>query len=209
MKLKKYRIFLFFLFSLELFSNNIEKLDEDIKYKTILEEAEDYFSNIDWVESANIFNHAMAEPFMIEEIIPDNLTLYSDTDLQDSLYPYLEGLGILDYTGIERSVLNFLNTLSLQLKESRIDPVLCSKEKPFLPHLINYRLDSLKPIISVFYSRPEHQEDKKQKALFRCNIRGEEKEFYRIFEIVFFYMDEKWYVDSFDVIGDEYEQSSQ
>ena len=206
MRLKKYRILLFFLFSLELFSDDGEKERVNSEPQTILEEANNYFSDIVWTESESIFIQSMAEPFMIDEIIPDNLMSYSDTDLHDSLYPYLEGLGILDYTGIERSVLTILNTLSSQLKESKLDPILCSKEKPFLPYLINYRLDSLKPVISVFFSRPEnHQGDQKQKALFRCNIKDEEKVFYRIIEIVLIYMDEKWYVDSFDIIGDEYE----
>lgn len=165
MRLKKYRILLFFLFSLELFSDDGEKERVNSEPQTILEEANNYFSDIVWTESESIFSPPMAEPFMIDEIIPDNLMSYSDTDLHDSLYPYLEGLGILDYTGIERSVLTILNTLSLQLKESKLDPLLCSKEKPFLPYLINYRLDSLKPVISVFFFPSRKSRRSKTKGL--------------------------------------------
>ncbi|AIN94168.1 hypothetical protein [Treponema putidum] len=208
MKLKKARIILSFLFFFVIYPH-IKAEGNESDFSTVLEEAEKYFSDIDWTESGSVLPYPMPEPFILDDVQTDNLSSYGDTDLQETLFPSLEGLGILDYTGIEKSVLNFLDNLSLQFKESKVDISLCSKEKPFLPYLINYRLDSFKPIVSSFYGRPENTADQKVKAMFRCNIRGNEKVFYRLFEITLIFMDEKWYIDSFDVIGDENEQASQ
>lgn len=206
MKLKKYRIIFSFVF---LFSLYNESGAEENSFSTILEEAKKYFSDIDWTVSETISASPMAEPFTLDEIKTENLSSYGDTDLRESLFPSLDGLGVLDYTGIEKSVLNFLNKLSLQFKENKVDISLCSKAKPFLTYLINYRLDSFKPIVSVFYGRPENKADQKVKALFKCNIRGEDKIFYIIIEVYIIFIEEKWYLDSFDIIGDKNEQSSQ
>ena len=206
MKLKKYRIIFSFVF---LFSLYNESGAEETSFSTVLEEAKKYFSDIDWTVSETISASPMAEPFTVDEVTTQNLSSYGDTNLEEGLFPSLEGLGVLDYTGIEKSVLNFLDKVSLQFKENKADIGLCSKEKPFLPYLINYRLDSFKPIVSVFYGRPENKADKKVKTLFKCNIRGEDKIFYIIIEVYLIFIEEKWYLDSFDIIGDKNEQSSQ
>jgi len=106
MKLKKYRIIFSFVF---LFSLYNESGAEENSFSTILEEAKKYFSDIDWTVSETISASPMAEPFTLDEIKTENLSSYGDTDLRESLFPSLDGLGVLDYTGIEKSVLNFLN----------------------------------------------------------------------------------------------------
>ncbi|UTC77544.1 hypothetical protein E4O04_05820 [Treponema sp. OMZ 799] len=206
MKLKKYRIILSFVLLFSLY-NGITA--EENSFPTILEEAKKYFSDIDWTISETISASPMAEPFTLEEIRTENLLSYGDTDLQECLFPSLDGLGVLDYTGIEKSVLNFLNNLSLQFKENKVDINLCSKQKPFLSYLINYRLDFFKPIVSVFYGRPENKPDQRVKTLFKCNIREEDKISYIIIEVCLVFTEEKWYLDSFDIIGDKNEQSAQ
>lgn len=206
MKLKKSRAILNFIL---FFSFFIRIAAEDDAFPTILEEANKYFSGIDWTRSETISASPMAEPFTLDEIKTDNLNPYGDTDLQESLFPSLDGLGVLDYTGIEKSVLNFLNSLSLQFKEGKVDINLCSKEKPFLPYLINYRLEAFKPIVSVFYGRPENKAEQRVKTLFKCNIREEDTISYIIFEVYLIFIEEKWYLDSFDIIGDKNEQVSQ
>ena len=206
MNLKKYRIIFSFVF---LFSLYNESGAEETSFSTVLEEAKKYFADIDWTISETISASPMAEPFTLDEIKTENLSSYGDINLEEGLFPSLDGLGVLDYTGIEKSVLNFLDVLVLQFKENKADINLCSKEKPFLPYLINYRLDSFKPIVSVFYGRPENKADKKIKTLFKCNIREEDKIFYIIIEVYIIFIDGKWYLDSFDIIGDKNEQSSQ
>ena len=205
MDLKKYRIIFSFVF---LFSIYNESGAEESSFSTVLEEAKKYFSEIDWTMSETILASPMAEPFTLDEIKTENLSSYGDINLEEGLFPSLDGLGVLDYTGVEKSVLNFLDVLVLQFKENKVDISLCSKEKPFLPYLINYRLDSFKPIVSVFYGRPENKADQKVKTLFKCNIRGEDKIFYIIIEVYLIFIEEKWYLDSFDIIGDKNEQSS-
>lgn len=205
MKLKKYRIILSCLL-LFIFAE-IRAENNETSFSTVLEDAKKYFSDIDWTVSETILSSPMSEPFILDEVQTDNLFSYSDTDLQERLFPSLEGLGVLDYTGVEKSVLNFLDRLVLQFKESKVDIDLCSKEKPFLPYLINYRLDSFKPIVSVFYGRPENKAEQRVKAMFKCNVRGEDKIFYIIIEVTIVLMDGKWYVDAFDIVGDKNEQS--
>ena len=205
MNLKKYRIIFSFVF---LFSLYNESGAEETAFSTVLEEAKEYFSDIGWTMSETILASPMAEPFTLDEIKTENLSSYGDINLEEGLFPSLDGLGVLDYTGVEKSVLNFLDVLVLQFKENKVDMSLCSKEKPFLPYLINYRLDSFKPIVSVFYGRPENKANKKVKALFKCNIREEDKIFYIIIEVYLIFIEEKWYLDSFDIIGDKNEQSS-
>ncbi|UTC65917.1 MULTISPECIES: hypothetical protein [unclassified Treponema] len=207
MKLKNCRAALILIFLFTVY-NEIEA-EEETSSSTVLEEAKNYFSDINWTVPGSIQPSPMPEPFILEEAQTDNLSSYGDTDLQESLFPSLEGLGVLDYTGIEKSVLNFLDKLVLQFKENKVSFDICSKEKPFLPYLINYRLESFKPVVSVFYGRPENKADQKVKTLFKCNIRGGEKIFYIIFEVTIILIDEKWYIDSFDVIGDENEQGAQ
>ncbi|UTC63829.1 hypothetical protein E4O00_07845 [Treponema sp. OMZ 788] len=206
MKLKKSRAILNFIL---FFSFFIRIAAEDDAFPTILEEAKRYFADIDWTVSETISSAPMAEPFTLEEIRADSLSAYGDTALEEGIFPSLDGLGVLDYTGIEKSVLNFLDSLTLQFKENKVDINICSKEKPFLPYLINYRLDSFKPIVSAFYGRPEHKADKNIKTLFKCNIRGEDKIFSVIFEVSLIFNEEKWYLDSFDVVGEKNEKSSQ
>lgn len=207
MKLKKYRIILSCLL-LFIFAE-IRAENNETYFSTVLEDAKKYFSDIDWTVSETILSSPMSEPFILDEVQTDNLFSYSDTDLQERLFPSLDGLGVLDYTGIEKSVLNFLNNLSLQFKENKVDINLCSKQKPFLSYLINYRLDFFKPIVSVFYGRPENKSDQRVKTLFKCNIREEDKISYIIIEVYLAFAEEKWFLDSFDIIGDKNEQSAQ
>lgn len=208
MKLKKYKIVLAFLFFLSVFYNQAIAEESGSSFKTILEEAKQYFSEIEWTESENISPSPLPEPFMLEEVKIGNLSSYGDTNLAESLYPSLDGLGILDYTGIERSVLNFFSNLANQFKEKKIEPAICVSSKAFLPYLINYRLGTLDTILSVYYARPEYKENKRLLTKFRFNIKSGDKIFYILVEVKAVLKDEKLYIEAFDIIGDKNEKAS-
>lgn len=176
--------------------------------QTVLQKSEEYFSFVDWAESKNIMTQPLPEPFLKEGLQTDMLYTYSDTDFEEQIFPSLEGVGILDYSGIDPSLLLFFNSLSLQIKRKEIDESLCVAEKKFLPFMINYKLKLLNTISSVFYSRPEYNAAGKSLSQFRCTVSGG-KELYTLLEITAVFDDGKWLIDSFDIIGDVYAEASE
>ncbi|MGF7109625.1 hypothetical protein [Treponema pedis] len=169
--------------------------------ETVLKRSEQYFSALSWTESETILKEPLPEPFQVKDLKTDTLYKYGDTDLTESIFPSLEGLGVLDYSGIDPSLISFFNSLTIQIKKKQIKEDICVKGKVFLPFMINYKLKLLKEISSIFYSRPEYNDEGIMIAKFRCNIKGEKK-FYTMLEIGAVFLNEKWQLDSFDIIGD-------
>ncbi len=204
MKSKKSKFF-FVIFTIFLvFSCNHKFGKESKKNNTILEKTNSYFDSINWTESESILAEPMAEPFSLKKITNEEIALYSDTNTSESLFPEIEGLGILDYSGIEASLLTFLSKIGTQIKAKQIDKELCLKEKEFLPFLIDYRLKRLEDISSIYFARPEYKANKKASAKFRCNIRQENSnkaQAYILLELTVIYSGDKWLIDSFDVLG--------
>lgn len=200
----KFKVLFLFLFIILIFSCNHKVESKKQKANTILTESDSYFNNIDWTESESILPEPMPEPFSLKEINKQEIAFYSDINMQESIYPELEGLGTLDYSGIEMPLLNFLKRISQNIKEKKIEEEICLKEKVFLPYLINYRLKELEGIKSIYFSRPEYKENKKAVSKFRCNIStnsSENKTKYMLIEITVIFKEDKWLIDSFDVIG--------
>ncbi|GEM_PF-542195 len=208
MKVKPFAVlFIFFAILIagckgSLTANNFEER------QTVLQKSEEYFSFVDWADSEHILTQPLPEPFVKEGLQTNMLYTYSDTDFEEQIFPSLEGLGLLDYSGIDASLLVFFNSLSLQIKRRQIDENLCVAEKKFLPFMINYKLKLLNTISSVFYSRPEYKSAGKSLSQFRCTISGE-KEMYTLLEITAVFNDGKWLIDSFDIIGDVYAETSE
>ncbi len=169
--------------------------------ETVLKESERYFSSFDWTEAENIVVVDLPEPFAVKGLKTENLYEYGDSDLNGGIFPSLEGLGVLDYSGIDGSLISFFNLLTGQIKKREIDIAACVKEKTFLPFMINYKLKLLHGISSVFFSRPEYGEKGVMVSKFRCNITGETKNF-TILEIGAVFSENRWLIYSFDIIGD-------
>ncbi len=202
--MKKAKFFLFICIFLVFSCNHQSKNDKKLN-DTILNKSDLYFSAIDWTNSESIISEPMPEPFSVEVIKKDEIALYSDTNIQESLFPEMDGLGTLDYSGIDAPLLTFLSKIGLQIKEKNIKAELCFKEKGFLPFLIDYRIKRLGEIVSVYFSRPEYKANKKAVAKFRCNIKSDSAEknmIYVLLEITVVFTEEKWFIDSFDIIGE-------
>ncbi|QSI04724.1 hypothetical protein [Treponema pedis] len=88
--------------------------------ETVLKRSEQYFSALSWTESETILKEPLPEPFQVKDLKTDTLYKYGDTDLTESIFPSLEGLGVLDYSGIDPSLISFFNSLTIQIKKNKL-----------------------------------------------------------------------------------------
>lgn len=197
MKIKKYLFFPLFIFSLCCFSQE--------EPETVLQKADEYFLNITWSESEDILNEPLPEPFAVNDISIKEVSAYADINLTEGIFPSIEGLGFLDYSGIDSSLIRFFNTLSAKIKGQKIEGALCVKEKIFLPFMINYRLKELSDVKNIFFSRPEYRSGNRASAKFRCAKNGESPYF---IEITVLQTEDKWLIEAADFIGEDYAEAS-
>ncbi len=204
----KIRVIFLIFFSLFFFSCNHKYKGENKTNSTVLKKTETYFNTLAWTDSETILSESLPEPFKIEKLQPDTVAFYSDTAFTDSIFPITDELGILDYSAIDASLLSFFNNLKTKIKGQNIDESLCVKEKVFLPFLINFRLKPLTNINLIYYSRPEYKANKKAVAKFKCKMNQDESTSFVLLEITAIYIEDKWLIDSFDVIGVKNGESS-
>ncbi len=200
----KLKIVCVFLAIFLIISCNHKFKDKEQENHTILNKTNSYFTDIRWTESESILPEPMPEPFSLKELRKTELALYSDTNIQESIFPEMDGLGILDYSGIDSSLLYFFENIGKKIKDKKIDSSICTKQKVFLPYLIDYRLKRIEEIKSIYFSRPEYKGNKKAIAIFRCNLNSQSDNTrgkYILLEITAVFAEEKWLIDSFDIIG--------
>ena len=173
--------------------------------QTLLQNLDNYFLSLTWTESVNILSEAMPEPYKLKEINAKNISYNSDINLQEAVYPFMSGLGILDYSGIEISVLNFFNTVSSKIKKKKIEEDVFVKEKIFLPFFANYMFSNLSDIKNVFFSRPEYTGQSRIFSKFKCFMEG--GSFYFI-DITVVYIKDKWLIETIDFAGEDYGNAS-
>lgn len=177
---------------------------QTILSSTVLEEAEEYFSDIVWTNPEAVLPAVIPSPFSIPELDTDLLSMYSDTKTDENIFPTMEGIGILDYSNVNANLLAFLNTISERLKNKNIEADLCVGGKEFLPFFIKYRLQNInEKFTSIFYSRAEFISGGKCVTKFRCNFTVDNKLKFMLIELTAAFRNEKWLIDSFDIIGIE------
>jgi len=128
---------------------------ENVFGETLRERAEAHFKLTEWTTNVNIISpveiKARALPGGNETF--SVLTPATDTGLV-SLYPELEGLGKLDYTGIEPVLLSLLDKIAESFRTRDLPPALCSPDLPYLSPVNTFRLKKLPEILGVNHSRP-------------------------------------------------------
>jgi hypothetical protein len=77
-----------------------------------------------------------------------------------AIYPSIGGIGVLDYTGVEDSLLSALSKASESLGSRAIPAELCAPNRAFLPIVMGYRLNKLPAPKAVFFSRPRFELDR-------------------------------------------------
>lgn len=192
---KPFLLFLFFILKSALFCEDY-----------LIEELSNYFNAMNWSQANNVIVPNISEPFTLNETDSNSVFVYADTLKDDSVFPEIEGLGILDYSGIDGSLVNFFNNICLAIKEKKLNSEICTEERPFLPYLFEYRfkrLESVKTIEAVFFARPSFTGKNRAKTDIRFNYIQNGKPVYRIMTVEALKKEAGWFVEAFDFIGDE------
>ena len=127
------------------------------------------------------------------------LTPSTDTGIM-SLYPELEGLGKLDYTGIEPALLSLLAKTADSLKGRELLPALCSTDRSFLSTVNTFRLKKLPEILSVNHSRPTPDDSGVYSTVFRLTCITKQAQPYVLVTVSASMKDTSWYI--LDVVFD-------
>ncbi len=76
-----------------------------------------------------------------------------------AVYPEIDGLGPLDYSGIDGELLALLDAVSADFRKRNVSADRCDPARPFIPVLTNYRLERLQDPEQVYFSRPSARSD--------------------------------------------------
>ena len=124
--------------------------------ETVRDRASLHFSMKNWTTQAESFPHtaknAVELPGGDETFVA--LTLSKDSSVA-AIYPEAEGLGPIDYSGLQTGYTSFLDGIATGLRDKTVDPARCSADRPFLSPITMYKLENLPDIDQVLYSRPE------------------------------------------------------
>ncbi len=123
--------------------------------ETIRDRATIHFNSIDWTIKENSIPFVEIPAVIIpggNESFP--VLSITASSAVSALYPEIEQLGAIDYSGSNVKLIELLTTLSLALKAQKIDSVLCTPERPFIAPLCTFQLQKLPIPAVVFFSRP-------------------------------------------------------
>ena len=124
--------------------------------ETVRERASLHFAMKNWTTQAESLPHtaknAVELPGGDETFVA--LTLSKEASVA-AIYPEAEGLGPIDYSGLQAGYTSFLDEIATGLRDKTLDPARCSADRPFLSPLTVYKLDRLPDIDQVLYARPE------------------------------------------------------
>jgi len=168
---------------------------------TLRERATAHFDFTEWTSNVNTYPSVEIKATTLpggNETFPV-LTPATDTGII-SLYPELEGLGKLDYTGIEPALLSLLEKTSNSFKNRDLLQELCSSELPFLSPVNTFRLKKLPEVISVNHSRPNMSDTGIFSTVFRLQCTTTLKHPYVFITVSASMKDTGWYI--LDVVFD-------
>jgi hypothetical protein len=121
-----------------------------------------------------------------------------------SIYPELEGLGPIDYSGIDAGLIDFLRKVSTDLIAQKVDEARCSSDRPYLGPVNTYRLKKLPVAVSANFGRPEVLEDASYKARFRLTLGIEETKPFVFVTIQATRQDDEWTIIDVEFDGETY-----
>jgi hypothetical protein len=154
------------------FSLIISSIFAVLHAETVRERASLHFAMKNWTTQAESFPHiaknAPEIPGGDETFVA--LTLSNGASVA-AIYPEAEGLGPIDYTGVQAGYTAFLDEIATGLRDKTVDPARCSSDRPFLSPISVYKLDKLPDIDQVLYSRPEDLGPNLKSVRYRLTVR--------------------------------------
>lgn len=170
-----------------------------------------YFDSINWAQADSVVVQDITQPFNLSEADSDSVFAYADTLKDDSVFPAMGGLGTLDYSGVDGALIAFLREVCKGIKEKKLDMKICIPERPFLPHLFNYRFQQMpevKKIDAVYFSRPSFTAQDKAKTEVRFNYAENGKNVYRLMILEAAKKENNWLLEAFDFKGEKNDGST-
>lgn len=167
-----------------------------------------HFSSINWVESSTLDLSKLPTPYEIG--YANDVFFYADTISEDSIFPQIEGLGILDYTNTSYPLIESMQRFSTSIISKKMASGLNVEERSFLPPLFAYRLKNMKGVEHidyVFFSTPTFTSENKAVSKFRLSYKRDGTPKYRLMEGTFIKENDIWLLESFDFIGWEIDAS--
>ena len=196
------RIIVVFLLFFLLFSYSEEYL---------LVPTQEYFNGIEWADGSVLDFSVLPTPFSIGSNGVDSVFLYADTTKDDTIFPQIDGLGILDYSNASSDLLTSMQHFSTSIINKKMAVNTYDKTRSFLPYLFEYRfrnMQNVDKIDYVFFATPTYQGTNHATAKFRFNYTRDGVPKYRLMEGQFVKTENVWLLEAFDFIGWEVDASS-
>jgi len=178
----------------------------------LLGSTRDYFNSIRWAENSQVNFPQLPSPYSVHANGIDSVYFYADTLKEDAIYPELEGLGVLDYSATPYLLLESLQSFSSSIIQKKILDGLILEQRPFLSYLFEYRFENLKDVDKidvVFFSTPTFKATSRATSNFRFNYIRDGKRKHRMMEATFVLNDQKWFLESFDFVGWELDDTTE
>lgn len=177
----------------------------------LLTPTQDCFNSIKWTESSQVSFPTLPSPYSVQANGIDSVYFYADTLGEDAIYPEVEGLGVLDYSATPYPLLQSLQSFSSSILQKKIGDGLSAKQRTFLPYLFAYRFENMKDVGKidfVFFSTPTFKGGGRATSNFRFNYTREGKRKHRMMEATFIQDEQKWFLESFDFVGWELDDTT-
>ncbi len=203
---------IFFLVCCQLYSSQLRN------------KTEEFFYSLQWEDLGGLAVKPLPQPFRPDKA--DQPIAHAGTAAGSTVYPSLEPLGILDYQGIAEDLLQFYDAVSDAFLKKQLHEHLFNPDKPFLLHLSRFIFKKLPQLKTVFYSRPSFDRNGTAAVMFKLtqNITGilpsnaadiqnlplllYQQAAAITCNLTAIHKENTWYIDSIDIKGAEYADSS-
>ncbi len=139
---------------------------------TVLDTAESFFSGASWVDNPSM----STRPADSGKTLPGGSETFavmspSSSGSSGGIYPALNGLGYLDYSGSPDGLVSLLRSVEQAFRNKTIPAEICADTRQFIPVLTNYRLNRFPVPASVAFGRPVPENSGDESSRFTSRFR--------------------------------------
>ena len=178
----------------------------------LLNPTQEYFNSIKWTDNSQLEFPVSPSPYSVQGSGIDSVYFYADTIKDDAIYPELEPLGVLDYSATPYPLLESLQNFSNSIIKKKMIDGLNIEQRAFLPYLFEYRFENMHEIGEInvaFFSTPTFKGTDRASSNFRFNYMRDGKRKHRMMEATFIQREQKWFLESFDFVGWELDDTTE